>query len=543
MWAWALIGLPALAATPSLSIGKNFTGSVYGTNSPYLPADGNGAVGPRHFMEFINGTVAIYNKTNASVNAVQRKTNLKFWADAGLIISTDSTVTDPRVIYDSVSQRWFASQVDADANATDPTLEANDFLLAVSATSDPTGIWRGFSFQADPDTGYFADFPTLGVDGAGVYLSGDFYFGQDNPIGAGLVSIPKADLLSATPTVANRTWFGIMDYSERGQVLQPASCFDGSSTGAVLSLGDIGSDTINYSNLVYFAVQNAGSGTATLGPVANLNVPAYSVPYNADFNLPMFNPLQPDNTTTLTANDARISARVNAVGGVLYAAHSTEVNGRVAVRWYRVNASTHALLESGTLSDTNMDLYFPSIAANTNGTIVIACNGSGGDNNISCFATAGRTVNGVTTFGPLLVLMDGQTVYHGDDELLAELLDEPPSSRWGDYSALSVDPSDPNRFWSIQMYAAGEDIWATQITELITTANTASPVLSISLSNGVAQVSWPLAAGPFNLQSATNLAPTIFWTPITQNLSTNGPQIFYQTPATNPALFFRLKQP
>src|SRR5207245_583371 len=107
-----------------------------------------------------------------------------------------------------------------------------------------------------------------------------------------------------------------------------------------------------------------------------------------------FDPLQPDGSTTLTANDARLGAKVYAVGGVLYAVHSTELNNRIAVRWYRINAANHALLESGTIADTNLDLFFPSICANANGTVVIACNGSGIDTFVSCFAVAGQIVNG-----------------------------------------------------------------------------------------------------------------------------------------------------
>ena len=150
-------GIQTIPAQIVVQIGQNFTGSTYGANSQSLPPDSNGAIGPRHFMEFINGAVAVYNKTNGV--AVQRKSNLKFWSDAGVIISPDSVVTDPRVIYDSSAQRWFASQVDANGTAADPTLEANDFLFAVSATADPTGRWHGFLFQADPDSGYFAWMP------------------------------------------------------------------------------------------------------------------------------------------------------------------------------------------------------------------------------------------------------------------------------------------------------------------------------------------------------------------------------------------------
>jgi hypothetical protein len=528
-----------------VAIGQNFTGSTYGDISQALPPDANGAIGPSHFVEFINGTVAFYNKTN--VLNVVRITDVDFWTGAGLIISSSSAVTDPRVIYDPTSQRWFASQVDFNTTVTDPTRVANNFLFAVSATSDPTGPWQGFRFRADPSTGRFADFPTLGVDANGVYISGDFIHAQTN-VGPGLVSIPKADLLATTPTIANRTWFGVMSYTNRGQVLQPAICFDGSSTGSVLVMGDVGNDSDPHSNVVSFAVQNAASPGATLTAATSINVNPYVVPFNSDLGYPLFNPVQPDGTTTLQANDGRISAKVYAVGGVLYAVHNTEVNGRIAIRWYRINAATHALLESGTIADANLDLFFPSIAANASGVVVIGYNGSSINTFVSCFAIVGATVNGVTTFGSPVLLQAGVASYHDANEILAQLLDDPVTdSRWGDYSSISVDPDDPNRFWTIQMYPSGVDsssgfdvgIWSTQITEILT----ANPVLSIAVSNTTAVVSWPGTAIPFDLESNTNLAAANGWTVVAPNFSTNNGLVYYQTSRTNRAQFFRLHKP
>ncbi|HAO78740.1 MAG TPA: hypothetical protein DCQ92_07145 [Verrucomicrobia subdivision 3 bacterium] len=528
-----------------VAIGQNFTGSTYGDISQALPPDANGAIGPSHFVEFINGTVAFYNKTN--VQDAVRITDVDFWTETGLTISSASAVTDPRVIYDPTSQRWFASQVDFNATVTDPTRAANNFLLAVSATSDPTGPWQGFRFRADPSTGRFADFPTLGVDANGVYISGDFIHAQTN-VGPGLVSIPKADLLAATPTIANRTWFGVMSYTNRGQVLQPAICFDGSSTGSVLAMGDIGNDSDPHSNVVSFAVQNAASPGATLTAPTSINVSPYVVPFNSDLGYPLFNPVQPDGSTTLQVNDGRISAKVYAIGGVLYAVHNTEVNGRIAIRWYRINAATHALLESGTIADSDLDLFFPSIAANAGGTVVIGYNGSSINTFVSCFAIVGATVNGVTTFGSPVLLQAGVVSYHDANELLAQLLDDPVTdSRWGDYSATSVDPTDPNRFWIIQMYPSGVDsssgfdvgIWSTQISEILT----ANPVLSITVSNANAVVSWPGTAITFNLESNTNLLAANGWTVVTPNFSTNNGQVYYQTSLTNGVRFFRLHKP
>lgn len=543
LWFWG--GNEAFAAV-SVTIGQNFLGSTYGVDTAALPPDSNGAIGPAHFVEFINGSFAVYTKTNG--HQVKRIADTKFWSNAGVILSTSDTVTDPRVIYDAVSQRWFASMVDADANAPsgDPTLEANDFLLAVSATSDPTGIWHGFLLQADPDNGYFADFPTLGVDGNAVYLSGDMFQGQTSPLGASLVSFPKSDLLLSTPTITNRTWYGVMDYSLHGEVLQPVICTDGSVTGRILSISDIGLDSNPHSNLLCSVVMNAGTTNGALMPAAIIQTAPWVVPDNPDFpDGPLLTVTQPDGTSTVMANDARVSAKVYAVNGVLYAVHNTELNGHVAIQWYRVRASDNALLEAGTLSDPSLDLFFPSIAANSFGVVVIAYDATGPSTTISSFATVGQTANGATTFGTPILLQAGATSYHGDDEVLADLLGEPVFSRWGDYSATSVDPADPNNFWTIQMFpsdGANNDVWSTQITQLITVPP--APTLTVAAGGGNnLTLSWPLGPNTYQVQYTTNIAAPVTWLTNNQAQVTNGSQVSVTLPTSILGReFFRLKQ-
>jgi hypothetical protein len=544
--------LSVARAQVTVQVGLNFTGSSYLTNSQALPPDPNGVIGPTRFMEFVNGSVAVYNRTNGI--SVQRKTDVKFWSDAGLIISPDAGVTDPRVIYDPNSQRWFATQVDFDASLAasggDPTSEANDFLLAVSTTSSPTGPWKGFLFQADPDNGYFADFPTLGVDSNAVYISGDFYSSSVS-MGPGLVSIPKADLVSATPTITNMTWYGVMTVANRGQVMQPATCFDGSESGNILAMGDIGTTSNFYSNIVCSVVQNAGTTNPVLSAPVRLTVAPYDVPDNAILGVPQFVVPQPDDPQhlgipTLQANDPRISAKAFAVGGVLYATHNTELNGRMAIQWYRIRAADHALLEQGTIADPNLDLFMPSIAANQYGTVLIACNGSSLSTYVSCYVYAGQTVNGQTAFGNGILLQPGSVSYYDANEIYGELLDTPTTSRWGDYSTLSVDAADPTQFWSIQMYPSGVDsssgldegIWSTQITQLLTSLP--SPQLAIALVGTNAMVSWSSAAAGYQLQSATNLNSSAVWSSVTQTLSTNGSVISVLVPVSGGQQFFRL---
>jgi len=515
--------LPSAQAALQVQIGHNFAGSD-NSQTGITPADGNGAIGPKHFVEFINGFFCIYAKTNGL--RIRRISDLQFWANAGVVISTDAMVSDPRVIYDPASQRWFASQVDLNASATDPTIYANNFLIAVSDTSSPTGTWHGRSFIADPDTGYFADFPTLGVDANALYISGDFFLDQNTPVGPGLWSIPKADLLINNPqaVVSNATWYGIMTYAERGDVLQPATCVDGSGTGDILGAGDIFSGN----TIVASKVLNGDTTTPTLQPAVPISVPAYSAPLD---------PKQPDGTATLADNDARLSAKTYTVGGVIYAVHSTEVNSRAAIRWYRINATNQTLLESGTIADANLDLFFPSIAATANGIIVIGCNGSSLSQPISSYAFAGQTVNGVTSFGAHILLQAG-TVSNYHDSL--EQLGLATESRWGDYSATSVDPADPSRFWTIQMLPLDSQTWVTHITELIVV-----PQLFIASSDTNVNLTWPAFGASYQLQSTTDLSQPNSWVPVTTEccITTNLDQISAIVPQSSTQQFFRLAEP
>ena len=502
-----------------VEIGQNFTGSTYGADSSFTPPDCNGTPGPDQFVELINGRFTVYAKTNG--DRLFTMSSYDFWTSSGLTFNPDVFPTDPRIIYDPLSQRWFALAVDVDFSASNGV--SNRFLLAVSSSADATGSWNGLAFAADSVGGSFADFPTLGLDDNGVYLAAFmFTSGSANAtdLGQTLVSIPKADLLKNYPNAEHRMWFGLLDSDTYGYILQPVVNFDlPAGNATVLAMGDLGYDYEAHSNLVSFAVQNAtGPDPATLTVPAGINVDPYSVPIN---------PTQPDGNNTLDDGDARLSAKVYQLGGILYAVHGCQVNGHAALRWYNIRAADQSLLQSGTIADTNLDLFYPSIAANSSGTVVIGFNGCGATTFISSFAVVGDTVNGVTTFGDPILLKSGLANY------------DRPDGRWGDYSSTCVDPADPNRFWTIQMYPVSSGVWATQISELLT----AVPKLTMTLSGADVVLSWPGTAVYFDLESAATIdAPN--WTVVQQTGSwTSNGIVYLPLPATESAQFFRLHKP
>jgi hypothetical protein len=173
--------------------------------------------------------------------------------------------------------------------------------------------------------------------------------------------------------------------------------------------------------------------------------------------------------------------------------------------------------------------------------VVIGCNGCSIDTFISSYAYVGFTANGTTTFGDANLLASSTVNYHDINEQFG--FDE---SRWGDYSTVSVDPSDATHFWTIQMLPIydplldGGDLWQMQITELI--ASVAAPQLAISRTGANATISWPAFASGYQLQFTTNLTTGVGWSAVTQTPSTNGNTISIVLPAAVPQEFFRLKQ-
>ena len=226
---------------------------------------------------------------------------------------------------------------------------------------------------------------------------------------------------------------------------------------------------------------------------------------------------------------------------MIYAVHAVEANahtnsagfwdGQAAIRWYKINAANHSIMQSGTLSDPVLHYFFPSIAANEDGTVVIGCNGSSTNSFVSSYAFVGETINGVTTFGPPLLLEAGSASYKDTQASYG-------ATRWGDYSATSVDPTDPTRFWTIQMVPSARQVYFTQITEVRAVKQ---PVLALTRTAPNVTLSWPVSVASFELQTATGLGPAATWATASATYATNNGVVSAKVPASTAPAFFRLK--
>jgi hypothetical protein len=436
---------PTVQATdPSdlVTIGLNFRGSELFVDSNFIPPDTMGAVGPDNIVEMINGRFKIYNKTTG---APEFSISLDgFWTTVvGLTIMSGYTF-DPRIVYDPASGRWFATSIDSGAG--------NNIYLARSDTSDPTGDWDGVRFPADiVGVAEFHDYDTLAVDADGVYIcTNDFYGGGNESC----YSIPKSDLLLATPSVARLTRFEATPAGLPSVIgsIQPVLDF-GPSDGRAALVGVSLAGTLVRGNIL-----GAGGAGASLGTVVNIagapftsQAPPARQPHPSDFTIENVSP--------------RIVANVFEQGDSLWAVHAVlGSSGSSAIRWYEINESTNTVVQTGLIEDSNEDYHEPSIAVNEFGNVVIGYTCSGPTLEPSACVSVGETVGGVTTFESPLVLRLGAGHYYRTDSN--------SRNRWGDYSATVIDPADPCTFWTFQEFVAVSAVgntggsWGIQITEL-----------------------------------------------------------------------------
>ena len=452
--AMTMIPTPLIAQT----IGVNVTGvtlnDTVALGTGATPPDSMGDVGPNHFAEFVNGAYALYDKSTGTQigNTVSDRA---FWRSAFTNAGTpfDPTsvgITDPRILYDPLSGRWFATQI------TTPTLD-NQVLLAVTQGSDPSvGQWKAVRFIGNAGgTGRFLDFDSLGVNADGVFVGGlDFTSGgpMSTFTGASLFSIPKADLVQSTPSLAQMTRFDGLDATDRGAIFQPA-LNHASNPGheAVLSL-NTSTGQINR-----FDVNGASGANATLSPTVVLSTMASVAPPRIH---------QPDGTQQIDSVDNRLASFTAQAGRILYQAHAIDTgDNRSEIHWVKIDETTNAVLQEGVLVDPtgHFDYFQPSISANSSGTVVIGFNRAGDSTTgtsgaLSSYAVVGTTTAGILSFGDPLLLKQGDVInYH---------LQNIDFERWGDYSRTDKDPSNPNVFWTVQEFPMTSNRWATQITQI-----------------------------------------------------------------------------
>jgi hypothetical protein len=179
-------------SAPSLS-GAGFEGLDNSNNAAIAgvtvtPPDPQMAVGPNHVFEMVNIIGRIYTRTGALVQTFSLRNF--FGVPAGFVD------TDPKVIFDSLSNRWFASYV----SFLDQAGSVNDqgrLHLAISQTNDPTGAWNVYSRAYSQ---VLPDYEAIAVTNDKLTVSSNI-FDVDQPFffGVETLVLEKADVMAGVP--------------------------------------------------------------------------------------------------------------------------------------------------------------------------------------------------------------------------------------------------------------------------------------------------------------------------------------------------------
>ena len=277
-----------LEPASDLTVGGSFPGigiadqiSAFGAGSS--PPDMAGAIGPSHFVEMLNGSVAIYTRAGVRLSHVSLASF--FNVTVGATTYPRGGAFSPRVLYDRRSERFFASALEINGSS------ANNIILAVSRTSDPTGTWDKYLIPVG-EAASLTDYANLGVDDNGVYFGMTIYHQPDVGLPK-IAATAKASLLSATPSLS--TVYQFSNVTGMYSSPQPAINFD--AIGASARAWFVASSDSTFANVNYRTLTWSG-GVATLSAISSaLTTPAYALPLNF---------IPSGSTTAIDAGDDRL---------------------------------------------------------------------------------------------------------------------------------------------------------------------------------------------------------------------------------------------
>ena len=452
---------PVLAQTPGgpnlpQTVGASFLATQL-SESGFVPPDTVGAVGPTQVLVCSNGRIKVFDKAG-NLGGLNVSTNTFFTS-----VRNGSTSSDPQVKYDRLSGRWIVVMI----NTSSP----NRVMFAVSSGSTITNSasFTFYFFQQDTvapagNTGQLADYPKVGVDANAVVIGCNMFTLPSTYNGTTAWVVRKSSILSGGPIVAT-AFRGIAPASGNGPYAP--SGVDNDDPAATVSY-IVGVDNAVFGRLVLRRVSNPG-GTPTISGNLNVTVPTTTNPISqAAFG----------STNSLDAIDDRLLAcqiHRNRVTGVrsLWTAHTNQVNssgvssnsgGRNGSRWYQLDNldTTPTLTQSGTLFDSAASnprgFWFPSIAMSGQGHCVLGSSYANATVDRAGVATSGRLrTDGLGTVQAATLAVVSSTAYNAQTG---------GTQRWGDYSAVMIDPTDDQTLWAFAEYCNATNSWGVRAVQL-----------------------------------------------------------------------------
>ena len=428
---------------PAATIGRNFDGlgnGIAGFRVNSAPPDTHGAVGSTQFVQIVNGSsFAVYNKATGALVLGPVATNSLFAGFGGKCETANDG--DPIVNFDAAAQRWVISQF-----AVSPTAAPFFECVAVSQTADATGGYFRYAFQYND----FPDYPKFAVHP-------DAYYFTFNVFNAAL-----------TAFVGSRACA-----YDRARMIQGLSatqqCFTLPANGdfSLLPSDPDGSSPVAAGSPNYLLALRSSTSLGLYKFKANFANPALTT-FTGPTVIPVASYTQLCSATGTCVRQPSPGGRLDGLGDRLMSRLSYRLypDGReslvanhsisTGVRWYEIRnpgAAAPVIFQQGTYAPSTTTRWMGAMAQDKNGNFLLGYSASSNSIRPSLRVAARAPTDAAGTLGVENTVIVGTGVQTGG------------LSRWGDYSAMSVDPVDNCTFWFTSEYlkANGSFNWNTRI--------------------------------------------------------------------------------
>jgi uncharacterized membrane protein len=429
------------AAAPTLGVGveglgQGFSGPSGSFSVDSAPPDPNGAVGPNQFVEVVNESLAVFNKSGTPIYGPVAANTLWSGFGGGCQSNDDGDAT---VAYDRLADRWIISQFSV---STTPFLQC----VAVSRTGDPTGAYARYSFSY----ANFPDYPKLGVWPDAYYTTFNMFNASGTTfLGPQVCAYDRARMIAAQAATQqcvtlSSTFGSLLPSDLDGPTAPPAD-----RPNYLLSFGT------NALQVWKFHVDwTTPANTSMTGPTS-LTTAAFSPACGGGACIP-----QSGTSNKLDSLADRLMYRLayRNFGDheSLVVNHSVTAGSSVGLRWYELRNpnGNPTIFQQGTYAPDSAYRWMGSIAMDHAGNIGLGYSVS------SSTTHPGIRYTGRLAGDALGTMTQGEgTVISGGGSQTGSL------HRWGDYTSMSVDPSDDCTFWYTDEYVAanGSFNWHTRI--------------------------------------------------------------------------------
>jgi len=453
-------------SSAATAAGLNFAGvgnGDYGFAPNAAPPDTNGAVGATQYVQWVNESFAVFSKSSGAL-LHGPVTGNTLWSGFGGGCETNND-GDPVVQYDKAANRWILTQFSV---STTPFLQC----VAVSTTSDATGTYNRYAFT-QPN---FNDYPKLGVWTDAYYISFNMFSGNSF-VGGRACAFDRTAMLAGAPATQicfqlTSTYGGLLPSDLDGSTPPPAG-----SPNAFVAFGNNSASL----DIWKFHADFATPANSTFIH-SNIPAPAFAAACSGGGTcIPQSGTSQKlDSLADRVMH--RLAYRNFGDHESLLVNHSVTAGTSVGVRWYELRgiSGTPVVYQSGTYAPDSNYRWMGSIAMDKLGDIALGYSVS----SASIYPSISYT--GRAPSDPLGTMQGENSIQTGAGSQTSGL------SRWGDYSAMTIDPGDDCTFFYTNEYlkANGTFNWSTRIASFkFPSCTGAPPVLtSITVAPGTASV-------------------------------------------------------